>query len=257
MASGIRKLTAYAVAFAAGILGPASLLIFAVFLWTGPFGVVHLHLTEGMTLVWDVALCCLFFLQHSAMVRRSFQTRWQRWAPACWHGVTYTITSAGALFLLAGMWQPSSTEFYVAEGNGRRLCGAILLLCLSGVLWGIRSLGNFDAFGIQALLAAIRRSSMVPPVLTVQGPYRFVRHPFYALGIVALWAAPVLSLDRAALNVLFTVWIVAGTMLEERDLVSDFGDAYRSYQRAVPMLIPGLRVGPRRALHGGALPRRG
>jgi protein-S-isoprenylcysteine O-methyltransferase Ste14 len=32
--------------------------------------------------------------------------------------------------------------------------------------------------------------------------------------------------------------MVVGTVLEERDLVAAFGDAYREYQRKVPMLIP-------------------
>jgi protein-S-isoprenylcysteine O-methyltransferase Ste14 len=32
--------------------------------------------------------------------------------------------------------------------------------------------------------------------------------------------------------------MVVGTFLEEADLIAEFGDAYRSYRRAVPMLIP-------------------
>jgi len=39
-------------------------------------------------------------------------------------------------------------------------------------------------------------------------------------------------------NGLWTFWIISGTFQEERDLISSFGDAYRSYQRKVPMLIP-------------------
>jgi protein-S-isoprenylcysteine O-methyltransferase Ste14 len=32
--------------------------------------------------------------------------------------------------------------------------------------------------------------------------------------------------------------VVVGTVWEERDLVAEFGDTYRDYQRRVPMLIP-------------------
>jgi protein-S-isoprenylcysteine O-methyltransferase Ste14 len=39
-------------------------------------------------------------------------------------------------------------------------------------------------------------------------------------------------------NLLFPGWIVAGTILEERDLVAAFGEPYRDYQRQVPMLLP-------------------
>lgn len=120
----------------------------------------------------------------------------------------------------------------------------ILLLSLAGVLWGIRSLGEFDAFGIRVFLAHVRGQQLRPAKLTIQGPYRLVRHPFYCCAIVALWSSPVLSVDRLVLNSLFTIWIVFGATLEERDLITDFGEDYRVYQRAVPMFIPGRRVSP-------------
>jgi protein-S-isoprenylcysteine O-methyltransferase Ste14 len=56
--------------------------------------------------------------------------------------------------------------------------------------------------------------------------------------LVLIWASPELTADRLLFNVLWTAWIVVGTILEETDLVADFGDVYRDYQRKVPMLIP-------------------
>ena len=44
--------------------------------------------------------------------------------------------------------------------------------------------------------------------------------------------------DRLLFNILWSVWVVTATMLEERDLVAAFGDAYRKYQEEVPMIIP-------------------
>ncbi len=68
-----------------------------------------------------------------------------------------------------------------------------------------------------------------------------VRHPLYFCVIVLLWTTPVLTADRLLLNVLWTAWIMLGTVLEERDLTVDFGDLYREYRRRVPMLIPWRR----------------
>jgi hypothetical protein len=45
-------------------------------------------------------------------------------------------------------------------------------------------------------------------------------------------------LGRLELAVLWTAWILVATLLEERDLVTDFGEAYRQYCKRVPMLIP-------------------
>jgi protein-S-isoprenylcysteine O-methyltransferase Ste14 len=45
-------------------------------------------------------------------------------------------------------------------------------------------------------------------------------------------------LDRLLFNVLWTLWVVLGTYLEEKDLVAEFGEKYRHYQKTVPMLFP-------------------
>jgi protein-S-isoprenylcysteine O-methyltransferase Ste14 len=45
-------------------------------------------------------------------------------------------------------------------------------------------------------------------------------------------------MDRLLFNILWSAWIYIGTVLEERDLVEQFGDAYREYQKKVSMLFP-------------------
>jgi protein-S-isoprenylcysteine O-methyltransferase Ste14 len=39
-------------------------------------------------------------------------------------------------------------------------------------------------------------------------------------------------------DLILTVYVVCGTLLEERKLVIELGDAYRQYQKRVPMLFP-------------------
>ncbi len=238
MAARTSSFLAYVLAAVAGVLGLGSLSAFGLFLWTGALGLVNMSLEQRSVLIWDAALCLLFFLQHSGMVRKAFRARLSRVTPAYSHNIVYTIASGAMLLLLVGCWQPSDVSLYGLEGAARWLLRGVLLLSLGGVLWGIRSLKEFDAFGIQEFLSHVRKKQLHPATLSVKGPYRFVRHPFYSCGIVALWSAPVLSLDRLLLNVLFTVWIVFGAALEERDLVGRFGEKYRLYQHTVPMFVP-------------------
>ena len=65
-----------------------------------------------------------------------------------------------------------------------------------------------------------------------------MRHPLYLAVIVLIWACPDMTADRLLFNVLWTAWIVVGTVLEEVDLIAELGDEYREYRRTVPMLIP-------------------
>ncbi len=56
--------------------------------------------------------------------------------------------------------------------------------------------------------------------------------------IVMIWSCPDLTGDRLLFNLLWTGWIVIGSYFEEMDLIVEFGDAYREYQKKVPMLVP-------------------
>jgi len=76
---------------------------------------------------------------------------------------------------------------------------------------------------------------------TVAGPYRWVRHPLYLFTILMIWSCPDLTRDRLLFNLLWTVWIVIGSYFEEIDLIVEFDDAYREYQKRVPMLVPLLK----------------
>ncbi|MDA8404990.1 MAG: hypothetical protein M0Z56_12485 [Desulfobacteraceae bacterium] len=53
-----------------------------------------------------------------------------------------------------------------------------------------------------------------------------------------IWTQVSVTTDRLLFNGLWTLWIIVGAMLEERDLIASFGDAYRNYRSNVPMLIP-------------------
>jgi protein-S-isoprenylcysteine O-methyltransferase Ste14 len=85
------------------------------------------------------------------------------------------------------------------------------------------------------------RSTDQPGTLFTGGLYRFVRHPLYSTGLLILWLAPQMTVNRLVLIVSLTIYIVVGALFEERKLVREFGSAYVEYKARTPMLIPGLR----------------
>lgn len=64
-----------------------------------------------------------------------------------------------------------------------------------------------------------------------------VRHPMYFALIIALWC-DTFTMANIMINSILTVYVFMGTILEERKLLLEFGDAYVKYQQEVPMLIP-------------------
>lgn len=73
--------------------------------------------------------------------------------------------------------------------------------------------------------------------LVTTGVLAWVRHPWYT-GVFFLLAARPLTPVSLTSNLVLFVYLIIGTMLEERRVVGEFGDAYRDYQARVPMFIP-------------------
>jgi protein-S-isoprenylcysteine O-methyltransferase Ste14 len=234
----VNRFVAYTIMTLAVVIGGGSLLLFGVFLLVRPIPVIHLDASEGQILLWDGLLSILFFIQHSGMIRTSFRNRLAPIIPPHYHPATYAIASGIALAAVVLLWQPSHTVLYQAEGQVRLLARAISVLAIIGFSWGVRALGNFDTFGLVPIKVHLRGKQLRPPNFALRGPYLWIRHPLYFFMIVLIWSAPDVSSDRLVFNILWTLWMVVGSHLEERDLVADFGERYRDYQKTVPMLLP-------------------
>jgi protein-S-isoprenylcysteine O-methyltransferase Ste14 len=222
----------------AAILGGTGQLFFMLFLFFGSLDLVPLGMDETHLLWFNVGLSLLFFTQHSIMIRRPYRRWLSKHVRTEYHGALYTIASGTALLTAVLFWQTSATTLAEAQGIVRWTMRTVFFS--SGILLvlTLQALRPFDPFGLFGLVSHLRGSEAPQTPFVIRGPYRWVRHPLYLVCLMVIWSCPEVTADRLLFNVLWTVWLVAGAFLEERDLIADFGDAYRRYQRAVPMLIP-------------------
>jgi protein-S-isoprenylcysteine O-methyltransferase Ste14 len=220
-----------------GLVG-GSFLLYFLFLIIGSFTIVDLHLSEQKALLFDAFLSILFFLQHSLLIRREIRQKLTHFISNEYYSAFYGITSGIALLLVMVFWQKSSSSIVAADGLYYWMFRALFFLSLAGFYWGVKSLGSFEPFGIQPILLHITKRQINPQPLAVKGPYRWVRHPLYFFMMILIWSCPVLTLDRLLFNILWCVWIVIATNLEDRDLFQEYGNQYHEYQMQVPMLIP-------------------
>ena len=83
----------------------------------------------------------------------------------------------------------------------------------------------------------------LPDRLITDGPYRWVRHPFY-LGYIIGALAPAVAIDRVwivAVSIAMIAIVVIAAFREERVwLASPRAEAYREYQRRTGMFLPKL-----------------
>ena len=229
----------------AWLAGTGSLLLMLVFLFAGSLDLIDLGLSEPASMALNVGLSLVFFVQHSSMVRPFFRQWLARSIQEKYHGAVYTIVSGLFLVTVLIFWQESSYLLASAQGWPRVTLQVLFVLSFLGFRWALRSFGKFDLFGIKALHGSAADNPPSTGMLQVRGAYRWVRHPLYFFTLLMIWTCPHLTADRLLFNVLWSAWIVVGTILEERDLETLFGEDYRDYQRHVPMLIPN-RIRPAR-----------
>ncbi len=232
------KIHAYATMVAATFFAGTSLSLLGLFLLLGPIPVFDMGLSTTGALVLDGILCLIFCLQHSVMVRRTFKRRLEAIVPVYCHGAIYAISSGVLLLALLVFWQPTDITLLSVQGPPRWFFRGATFVAILGFLWGGNALSSLDGLGIRPIKAALQGKTLKPISLSIDGPYRWVRHPLYDCVVVLLWSCPDITADRLLLNVFWTIWIFVGAVFEERDLVCAFGDSYRKYQRQVPMFLP-------------------
>jgi protein-S-isoprenylcysteine O-methyltransferase Ste14 len=184
---------------------------------------------------------------------QTFQVVWIAWvvswiAASFWSGRTAkrattvetwiyrAIIFAGAVLIAPWTAQAlgESRVWTISDYGGYALVG-LMLIGLALTWWARIQLGRLWS-------SAITRKDEHRLVDT--GPYALVRHPIYTGIIIALvaTAATEATLMAALGAVLIAIGLWVKARAEERFLLAELGpDAYESYRRRVPMLLPFVR----------------
>lgn len=199
------------------------------------------------SLLINAALLGVFALQHSIMARPAFKRAWTRIVPAQAERSTYVLFASLALALLFWQWRPLPQVAWVVEHETL----ALLIRALSWAGWAMVLvstflISHFHLFGVSQGFAHLLRLEQAEPRFATPLLYRWLRHPIYAGFLIAFWATPRMSLGHLFFAIATTGYIFMGIWLEERDLVTQFGDRYRRYRQDVGMLLP--RPGRRSSL---------
>jgi protein-S-isoprenylcysteine O-methyltransferase Ste14 len=193
----------------------------------------------GVALLVDLVLLSIFALQHSIMARQGFKRWWTRIVPEAVERSTYVLFASLSLALLCWQWEPMPA--IVWQIGNPLIATTVIVLSFVGwfiVLTSTFLINHFELFGLQQVTNNFADRPMAPVRFRTPLYYKFVRHPIYLGFIIAFWAAPVMSIGHLLFAAATTAYIFIGIALEERDLVTIFGDQYRHYRKEVAMLIP-------------------
>lgn len=188
----------------------------------------------ALVLCW-LAYAGLHSLLAALGCKRRLLARWPALAPS--YRLAYNLLAV--ILLLPPLWLTlawGGPLLWSWQGPWAWVANGLALAAAGGFLWSTRYY-DMAVFSGSAQWRAGHRGAEDPGGLRLSPLHRYVRHPWYSLGLVILWTR---DMDEArlvsALCISLYLWL--GSLLEERKLLACHGEAYARYRQRVPGLIP-------------------
>jgi protein-S-isoprenylcysteine O-methyltransferase Ste14 len=180
---------------------------------------------------------------HSGLISITVTDFLRRRLGGCYrfHRVLYNLVAVAAIVPVV-LYARSLQEHVLFRWEGFWVVFQVILLALAGFLFvaGARHYDMLQFFGLRQIMTGASHGVLsASGKLHTSGILGVTRHPWYLAAMMLIWAA-YRDLTPATLitNVILTIYLVVGTILEERKLVLELGDEYREYRRQVSMLFP-------------------
>jgi protein-S-isoprenylcysteine O-methyltransferase Ste14 len=201
----------------------------------------------------NLGLIWLFGLHHSATARRWFKAHWTRIVPPALERATYLYMTALATALLVIFWTPIPVMVWSVETPVVYWSIWVAFLAVWAMMFSATfHFGHFGFFGLAQAWARVKGRPPEGGSFCARWLYGIVRHPISLGWMLTPWLTPHMTVGQITFAVGTAVYVLVATVFEERDLVEELGDRYRSYRARVPAFLP--RIGSK-DLGTGTMPR--
>jgi len=180
---------------------------------------------------------------HSLLINMSFLGCVKRVAPLIqkYYRLLYNGISLFTLVPLVILTKKMAGDVVFQWQGFGHLFRVVLICCSLYLFWGGSRAYDFQTFlGIRQY-----RSGQNPLLLTKTGAFSedgvfaITRHPWYLGSLFLLWSLPASYPAGIFLAVcVLSLYLIVGTILEERKIVAQYGESYLRYSERVSMLFP-------------------
>jgi protein-S-isoprenylcysteine O-methyltransferase Ste14 len=194
--------------------------------------------TPARSALVNTAWLALFALQHSIMARPAFKRLWLRLVPAPVERSVFVLLSSTVVGGLLWHFEPIGWIVWTTHGGAAVAIWGLFAIAAVTTVVTVVVQGGWEYVGLEQAWCFAHGRPTATATLRRAGIHAWVRHPMLLAVLLAFWVTPSMTAGHLLLSVGLTLYGVIGSAFEERDLVAVYGDAYRGYQREVPMLIP-------------------
>jgi protein-S-isoprenylcysteine O-methyltransferase Ste14 len=200
-------------------------------------------------LVWTAILATVWCVLHSALITHTVRDRTRALFPRyhIYDRILYVLFSTASLALLF-VWLRTLPQQVLWEWDGAWKWLRGLGLAEAAILFwlGSRSFNGSAFLGLTQIRNHLTERPQAEPEFTQDGILGIIRHPWYTGTLIFLaFCLPVTDVNLIW-RLIFAVYVLIGTELEERKLLRELGEPYAAYRRKVPRFFPALFRRPSR-----------
>lgn len=183
----------------------------------------------------------LFAAMHSVLARPAVQQPVES-ALRGWYRMIYNLLSLAGLAMVLIVGKESLSSHSFSAFNNPTLMLAFEAVRIVGIAMMVFAFSSYDVgrfAGITQIISGESLGSAETEPFQRSGLNHWVRHPLYTGAFLVLWAGAA-SCFGLWTAVWASLYIVIGSVFEERKLVSIYGADYTNYQKEVPRFFPRL-----------------
>jgi protein-S-isoprenylcysteine O-methyltransferase Ste14 len=199
--------------------------------------------TTARALAIDALLAAQFALLHSTLLLPPVRKLLTRWIPSPAYGVCYCAVTCVSLLAAIWGWQPCGDPVWDLQGAGKMLIRGAFYGSWAMLLYSLYLSGFGNQTGWSSWWPWVRGDAVPKRKFQPRSIFLLLRHPVYLSFLGLVWFVPCMTIDRATLTAVWTVYVFVGSYLKDRRMVHYVGMAYRQYQAEVPG-YPGMLAGP-------------
>lgn len=162
-------------------------------------------------------------------------------AGASYYRIIYNIFSGGTLSLLVVFMWMDPGEVVFSWSSWTALLRLIFFVAAMSCF-----IGGAKGYDLQNFLGLKQLREKKESVLLSDGHcfseagiFGLVRHPWYVGSFLFIWSVFGTYYEKNfAVAIILSIYLIAGTYLEERKIIAEHGDTYRRYRARVSMFFP-------------------